>query len=295
MLNPAATRLEVWGDPIAHSRSPQLHAAAYRLLGLNWSYGRRRVDESAFAGELESLGDAWRGLSLTMPLKGVAFAAAAVRDRRAELTGAVNTLLLDPKGARGFNTDVGGIVRALAESEVHALTDARIIGAGATATSALVALGELGARDVEVIARRHNRRFDGIPLAIELAAARVRVLSPQQIADRLNESFRLLTGGGRLALPRQQTKLLRWSDAESTTAAEVRRQRRMLVASEVAARLGVETVPTDVSGIPSLLIVVPVDGIQLAVRASPVWGCSEKSRPFDRIASSQGWPARVRA
>jgi predicted ATPase len=48
-------------------------------------------------------------------------------------------------------------------------------------------------------------RLDGIPLAIELAAARVRVLSVQEIADRLHERFRLLTGGSRTALPRQRT------------------------------------------------------------------------------------------
>ena len=49
------------------------------------------------------------------------------------------------------------------------------------------------------------RRLDGIPLAIELAASRVRVLSPQQIADGLADRFRLLTGGARTALPRQRT------------------------------------------------------------------------------------------
>jgi predicted ATPase len=49
------------------------------------------------------------------------------------------------------------------------------------------------------------RQLDGIPLAIELAAARIRVLSPAQIAIRLTERFRLLTGGSRTALPRQQT------------------------------------------------------------------------------------------
>lgn len=48
-------------------------------------------------------------------------------------------------------------------------------------------------------------RLDGIPLAIELAAARVNVLSPEQISDRLNDRFRLLTGGSRTALPRHQT------------------------------------------------------------------------------------------
>lgn len=154
MLTPGGTRLEVWGDPVAHSRSPQLHTAAYGVLGLDWTYARRQVSEAAFAGELAGLSAQWRGLSLTMPLKGVAFTAAARRDRRSELTGAVNTLLLDVEGARGFNTDVGGIVRALQEESVDGLEHARIIGAGATAMSALVALGELGARRVEVVARR---------------------------------------------------------------------------------------------------------------------------------------------
>ncbi|MFE9630595.1 BTAD domain-containing putative transcriptional regulator [Streptomyces sp. NPDC006463] len=49
------------------------------------------------------------------------------------------------------------------------------------------------------------RRLDGMPLAIELAAARLRLLTPRQIADRLDDRFRLLTGGSRTLLPRQQT------------------------------------------------------------------------------------------
>lgn len=147
-------RLEVWGDPVEHSLSPALHGAAYRVLGRDWTYGRRRVDEAGFVAQLASLGREFRGLSLTMPLKGVAHAAAAERDERAELTGAVNTLLLTGDAPRGFNTDVGGIVRALTEEGVDAVDTARIIGAGATATSALVALGELGVRRVEVVARR---------------------------------------------------------------------------------------------------------------------------------------------
>lgn len=56
-------------------------------------------------------------------------------------------------------------------------------------------------------------RLDGIPLAIELAAARVKVLSPRQLSQKLNERFRVLTGGNRRALPRQQTMraLVDWS------------------------------------------------------------------------------------
>jgi predicted ATPase/class 3 adenylate cyclase len=57
------------------------------------------------------------------------------------------------------------------------------------------------------------RRLDGIPLAIELAAARVKILSPRQLRERLDERFRVLTGGSRDALPRQQTlrALIDWS------------------------------------------------------------------------------------
>ncbi|WP_341579029.1 shikimate dehydrogenase [Microbacterium schleiferi] len=148
------TRLEVWGDPIEHSRSPQLHAAAYRALGLDWSYGRRRVTAESFGSQLHSLDDAFRGLSVTYPLKEAAFAGSVTRDARAELTGAVNTLLLTGAEPSGFNTDVGGIVSSLAECGITELQRVRIVGAGSTATSALVAVAELGASHIEVAARR---------------------------------------------------------------------------------------------------------------------------------------------
>ena len=151
-----ASHLAVWGDPITHSKSPALHAAAYRVLGLDWEYGRRQVDAAAFAGALDGLDARWRGLSLTMPLKEEAFRAAATRDAHAELTGAVNTLLLGDEIA-GFNTDVGGIVDALSEAGIVAARSVRILGAGATAASALVAAAELGAEMVDVSARRPER------------------------------------------------------------------------------------------------------------------------------------------
>ena len=78
------------------------------------------------------------------------------------------------------------------------------------------------------------RRLDGIPLAIELAAARVKVLSFEQIADRLDDRFRLLTGGSRTALPRQRTlrASIDWSysllpEANDCLAAAVRLLRRV--------------------------------------------------------------------
>lgn len=177
MLNPAATRLEVWGDPIAHSRSPELHLAAYGVLGVDWSFERRRVDAQGFDAALASLDGSYRGLAVTMPGKEPAFRASAQRDRRAELTGAVNTLLLaGADGPRGFNTDVGGIAAALREHGFGDARDVRILGAGATAASALVALAELGADRVTVLARRPERAAGlvrlGAVLGLPVAAAR---------------------------------------------------------------------------------------------------------------------------
>lgn len=146
--------LEVWGDPIGHSLSPAMHTAAYALLGWDWTYGRRRVDEASFADELASLGPEHRGLSLTMPLKHVAYAAAGQHDARAALTGAANTLVRSGSGWHAFNTDAGGIVAALAEAGVVAADRARIVGAGATASAALVALSEIGVQRVWIAARR---------------------------------------------------------------------------------------------------------------------------------------------
>lgn len=151
----SGARLAIWGDPVAHSRSPQLHDAAYAALGLDWTYGRLRVDAESFDRELAALGPGWRGLSCTMPLKERAFAATEVRDRFAVLTGAVNTVLLrSGRAAEGFNTDVGGLVRALEEQGIEELGTARIVGGGRTAASAVIALATLGARRIEIDARR---------------------------------------------------------------------------------------------------------------------------------------------
>jgi len=151
----AARRLAVWGEPIGHSRSPDLHRAAYRVLGLDWTYDRDRVEAARFAEAVARLGPEWHGLSLTMPLKEEAFRWARVRDRHSELTGAVNTLVLDgERRGHGWNTDVGGLVLALTEAGLADARSVRVLGAGATTASAIVAVAELGAEQVEVRARR---------------------------------------------------------------------------------------------------------------------------------------------
>ncbi|MFE4217749.1 shikimate dehydrogenase [Streptomyces sp. NPDC056844] len=135
-------RAAVLGSPIAHSLSPALHRAAYAELGLeNWSYERFDVDEAALPGFVEGLDSSWAGLSLTMPLKraiiplldGISDTAASVE--------AVNTVVFTEDGRRvGDNTDIPGMVAALHERGVEKVESAAVLGAGATASSALAAL-----------------------------------------------------------------------------------------------------------------------------------------------------------
>ncbi|WP_350349785.1 shikimate dehydrogenase [Agromyces sp. G08B096] len=151
-------RLAVLGSPISHSKSPALHAAAYRVLGLDWEYRAIEMDGAGLPAFMDGLDASWRGLSLTMPLKHDVVPLLGWRDRVAEVTGAVNTVLFADGGRRlGFNTDVGGIVGALREADAGDVGRAMIIGAGATAASALAALAELGAHRVDVAVRTPDK------------------------------------------------------------------------------------------------------------------------------------------
>jgi len=141
-----AAHLAVLGSPIAHSRSPQLHLAAYRVLGLDWSYERREVTDDGLAVFLGGLGAGWRGLSLTMPLKRRVAELVRDVDPIASATRQGNTILLDDgRPVKAFNTDVHGIVQAFADAGVLAPERATVLGGGATAQSAWAALVSMGA------------------------------------------------------------------------------------------------------------------------------------------------------
>lgn len=176
----SALAFEVWGDPIDHSLSPRIHRAAYAALGWDWTYDRRRVDVAGFTRAIDALDARHRGLSLTFPLKAAAFARADTRDRTAELTGAVNTLVREGGALHGYNTDVGGLAADVRAQGVDDLERARIVGAGSTATSALVALGDLGAREVEVVARRPEAAAALVDLGARLGM-QVSVTAPDAV------------------------------------------------------------------------------------------------------------------
>lgn len=158
-----ARRAAVLGHPVAHSLSPVLHQAAYSALGLDqWHYDLHDVDEPDLAEFLRGCGPDWAGLSLTMPLKQVALRSVDVVQPLAEAVGAVNTVIFQPGGLLvGANTDVYGLVQGLREAQPRPATGGHrrgvIVGGGATAASAVAALGELGIRRPAVLVRNLGR------------------------------------------------------------------------------------------------------------------------------------------
>ena len=148
-------RAAVLGSPISHSLSPVLHRAGYGALGLtDWTYDRFELVADELPTFLSGLDASWRGLSLTMPLKAACLEVAEVVTDRARRAGVGNTLVrLPSRGWLADNTDVAGLVAALAPVWHPGWTRAAILGAGATARSAILALAELGVREVVIYAR----------------------------------------------------------------------------------------------------------------------------------------------
>ncbi|GLW45967.1 shikimate 5-dehydrogenase [Streptomyces sp. NBRC 14336] len=152
-------RAAVLGSPIAHSLSPVLHRAAYAELGLTgWTYDRFEVDEEALPGFLAGLGPEWAGLSLTMPLKRAVIPLLDEISETARSVEAVNTVVFTEDGRTvGDNTDIPGMVAALRERGIEQVDSAAILGAGATASSALAALSRICTGEVVAYVRSAAR------------------------------------------------------------------------------------------------------------------------------------------
>ena len=114
---PDPRRAAVLGSPIEHSLSPVLHTAAYAALGLaDWSYTAIECDEAGLPALIAACGGQWAGLSLTMPLKRSVLPLLDEAGPLVAEVGAANTVIFDAGRRSGHNTDVPGMVAALAES-----------------------------------------------------------------------------------------------------------------------------------------------------------------------------------
>ncbi|WP_369803372.1 shikimate dehydrogenase [Mycobacterium sp. E2699] len=195
----------VLGRPIAHSRSPDLHLAAYRALGLHdWTYERIECGAEELPGVVGGFGPEWVGVSVTAPGKFAALRFAGERTERAALVGSANTLVRTPTGWRADNTDVDGVSGAIGSASGRAL----VCGSGGTAPAAVVGLAELGVTAITVVARdprKASRLVDlgarlGVPtrfcelgsegLAGEVAGAQLLVSTlPADVAERYAGAF----------------------------------------------------------------------------------------------------------
>jgi shikimate dehydrogenase len=200
-----ARKAAVLGSPVAHSRSPQLHLAAYRALGLNdWTYDRIECSAEELPDVVGGFGPEWVGVSVTTPGKFAALRFADEHTARAEQVGSANTLVRTPRGWRADNTDVDGVTGALGQVSGRAL----VCGSGGTAPAAVVGLAHLGVTGITVVARNPDKaarlvdlgtrigadtRFCGLDsggLADEVAAAQVLVSTiPADVAARYAGTF----------------------------------------------------------------------------------------------------------
>ncbi|RKT56422.1 shikimate dehydrogenase [Saccharothrix australiensis] len=166
----------VIGSPVAHSLSPVLHNAAFAALGLPWTYTRVECDAEGVEPLVRGLDPSWAGLSVTMPGKRAALAVASSVTPRAALVGAANTLVPVADGWRADCTDVDGVVGALrAACGFTGGSRAVLLGAGGTATAALVGLASLGVPSFSLVVRSPERAAESVACA-ERAGVRLDVV-----------------------------------------------------------------------------------------------------------------------
>ncbi|KAA0212129.1 MAG: shikimate dehydrogenase [Lautropia sp.] len=175
-------RYAVIGNPVAHSRSPSIHARFAKQTGEDLEYGRLLVPLDGFVEAVERFRDAGgRGLNVTLPFKPEAFAWAARRSERAQVAGAVNTLRFDREGAWGDNTDGAGLVRDL-EGRLELALAGRsvlILGAGGATRGVLGPLLDAGVARLTIANRTPGRAIELVDEFLRTSA------SAAAAADRL--------------------------------------------------------------------------------------------------------------
>ncbi len=184
-----SNRYAVIGNPVAHSRSPWIHAEFARATGQDMEYGRIEAPLDGFARAVEEFRAAGgRGANVTLPFKQQAFRYCTAPSARAQSAQAVNTLIFDRAGVRGDNTDGVGLVRDLSANLRRKIAGSRILlmGAGGAAQGVLEPLAQAGAAQI-VIANRTMARARA--LAARLADFAVTACSYEALQG---ESFDLV-------------------------------------------------------------------------------------------------------
>jgi shikimate dehydrogenase len=155
---PWTKRFAVVGQPIAHSRSPEIFAALSHASGIPLSYERLELAPDEFAFAFADARENFDGWNVTAPLKERALAKADVVSDDARLVGAANVVTFRDGEAYATNTDVGGVISLLRRSNIDpAGSVVTLLGAGGAARSTVVALVQMGAKRIVVANRTLER------------------------------------------------------------------------------------------------------------------------------------------
>ena len=154
-------RLALFGDPVAGSRSPEIHTAALAEAGIEGSYEAVRIAPGRFSEAVDMLRSSrFEGANVTMPHKAAAAGSADLADEPVVLTGAANTLRVRDGRLEASNTDVGGIIEAATRAGLPE-APVLILGSGGAGSAARVAFRD---RPVTVSGRSHAGHPWGDPL-----------------------------------------------------------------------------------------------------------------------------------
>jgi shikimate dehydrogenase len=166
----------VIGDPVEHSRSPQMHNAAFVELGLNYVYVPFHIQPDALPAAIEGFKAInVIGLNVTIPHKQAVIPFLDEISREVELIGAVNTLVFEDGRIKGDNTDGSGFLEGMRETglELPQGVPALVIGAGGSARAVVVALSSIGLEPIFIVNRTISK-------AIKLA---------NDLSDKINASI----------------------------------------------------------------------------------------------------------
>jgi shikimate dehydrogenase len=198
---PLPHRYAVVGHPVAHSRSPFIHARFAALTGRAVDYGRRPCEPGHFADTLLAMSaEGFRGANVTVPFKFELPPLAAVVTERARLAGAANTVRFDPAGWFADNTDGVGLVRDLTDHAGRSLGGNRVLllGAGGAAAGVLGPLLAEGPAEL-VIANRSLHRAQALATShrdrAEAAGTRLRAVGLDACRDGRESGFGILING----------------------------------------------------------------------------------------------------
>jgi len=191
-------RYAVIGNPVAHSRSPSIHARFAAQTGQDIEYTRLLAPRDGFVAAVERFRDGGgKGLNVTLPFKLEAFEWAPRRSARAQAAGAVNTLRFDPGPALGDNTDGVGLVRDLEQRLGLRLArcSVLILGAGGAARGMIGPLQEAGVARL-TIANRTPAAAEALAQAADTRGASVQA----RTFDALETGFDLIVNATSSAL-----------------------------------------------------------------------------------------------